>query len=518
MAKARLKFLRSMERLRSLPAKRNILILGAVFAVLALGTALRLYRLDDQSLWGDEALSLTMARLSLSQISDELTRNATNTFPPLYFYTLHGWLNVFGFGPLQARLLSAVCGTLAILTTFLLAKYVFDRRVGLVAALLVAISQLNVMYSQEARPYSPVLFLVGFSTYLFAIALREKRARAWWCFVLTCALMLLTHYYAVFVVGCFILYLLRYGRLFELPRSWFLGGGLAMMLSFLPWMSFFYVQQFLREGTHVQKMIFKAQPSYFAVSKWTPVTTINFFNNGRVIGLLDDGPPWTWLVGGVLFTAPVMLAFASLVWPSKLEPDCFHKRGTILLGILWLVPTAIVIFIGYALNFPYDVRYVSFCTLPYYILVGRGILLLPGLMLPGSIVLMLVAYSTFSLRSNYFIPYKENYRDALRHVVSHYQESDCIISSPFGKGLPAQWFLYQYDKIRPSVRVTDVESVMSHRIHCDRLWFVAYRRVTVAIRLNEAAEQDLERSYRRVEETKFFWVHVSVFEPKPPGS
>ena len=135
--------------------------------------------------------------------------------------------------------------------------------------------------------------------------------------------MLLTHYYAVFVVGCFILYLLRYGRLFELPRSWFLGGGLAMMLSFLPWMSFFYVQQFLREGTHVQKMIFKAQPSYFAVSKWTPVTTINFFNNGRVIGLLDDGPPWTWLVGGVLFTAPVMLAFASLVWPSKLEPRLF---------------------------------------------------------------------------------------------------------------------------------------------------------------------------------------------------
>jgi hypothetical protein len=135
-----------------------------------------------------------------------------------------------------------------------------------------------------------------------------------------------------------------------------------MMVSFLPWMSFFYVQQFLREGTHVQKMIFKAQPSYFAVSKWTPVTTINFFNNGRVIGLLDDGPPWTWLVGGVLFTAPVMLAFASLVWPSKLEPAYFHKRGTILLGILWLVPTAIVIFIAYALNFPYDVRYVSFCT------------------------------------------------------------------------------------------------------------------------------------------------------------
>jgi uncharacterized membrane protein len=81
------------------------------------------------------------------------------------------------------------------------------------------------MYSQEARPYSLVLFLVGLSTYLFAIALREKRARAWWCFVLTCALMLLTHYYAVFVVGCFILYLLRYGRLFELPRSWFLGAG-----------------------------------------------------------------------------------------------------------------------------------------------------------------------------------------------------------------------------------------------------------------------------------------------------
>lgn len=508
-----------MERLRSLLAKHNILSWGPVFAVLAVGTVLRLYRLDDQSLWGDEALSLTMARFSLSEISYQLARHATNTFPPLYFYTLHGWLNMFGFDSLHARLLSAVFGILAILMTFFLAKYFFDRRVGFLAALLIALSQLNVMYSQEARPYTQLLFLVGLSTYLFAIALGEKRATAWWWFIFTCALMLFTHYYAVFVVGCFVLYLVGYGRMYNLPHSWLLGGGLAVMMSFLPWMIFFYVQQFLLEGTQVQKMIFKAQPAWFAVSKWTPVTAVNFFNNGRMFGVLDDGPLWTWLVGGVLFTAPVILAFASLVWDSKLGTvDRVPELGTVLLGILWIVPMTIVVFISYALNFPYDVRYVSFCTLPYYILVSRGILLLPTPVLRGSIVLMLVAYSSLSLRSNYFIPYKENYRDALRHIANHYRESDCIINSPFGKVLPAQWFLYQYDKIRPSVRVTDVESVMSDRIDCDRIWFVAYRRVMFAIKLNEAVERTLERSYRRVEETKFFWVHVSVFEPKPFGS
>jgi uncharacterized membrane protein len=142
-------------------------------SVVLLGFALRLYHLDSQSVWYDEVFALSVSRLPFAQMHEALIQDLVH--PPLHYYALHWWFRAFGFGPFQGRLLSVFFGTFAVLLIYALANYLFNRRAALLAAVLLATSQLSIMYSQEARPYAQFLFLYLGCAYLLARALREKR-------------------------------------------------------------------------------------------------------------------------------------------------------------------------------------------------------------------------------------------------------------------------------------------------------------------------------------------------------
>ncbi len=75
----------STERLRSGVVRFGTGGWGAALGVILFAIALRLYRIDYQSLWGNEALSLPNIQFSLNEIAFQLAHNATNTLPPLYF-------------------------------------------------------------------------------------------------------------------------------------------------------------------------------------------------------------------------------------------------------------------------------------------------------------------------------------------------------------------------------------------------------------------------------------------------
>jgi len=141
-------------------------ILPAVIGLLAL--ALRLYRVGVESVGYDEAFSLSFAAEPLPRMMQDLIRDFVH--PPLHYLVLTAWMKVFGFGVMQARLLSVVCGTLAVIVLYALTGRLFGRMTAAVAALLLAISELGVIFSQEARPYAQFLLLFLCSSYLFVRA------------------------------------------------------------------------------------------------------------------------------------------------------------------------------------------------------------------------------------------------------------------------------------------------------------------------------------------------------------
>lgn len=120
--------------------------------VLAAGAlALRLYHLDWQGLWHDEAGSVTIARAPLSHILDFFLHR-TEPFelnPPVYYLLLRAWTSVVGTTDLAVRLLSAVAGAAAMPLAWRLGRRLFGVRAALYGAAFVAVSQLGVMFSRR---------------------------------------------------------------------------------------------------------------------------------------------------------------------------------------------------------------------------------------------------------------------------------------------------------------------------------------------------------------------------------
>lgn len=119
-------------------------------ALLLLAALLRFYRIGYQSYWNDEGTSVALASRSLGLI---LQGASQDIHPPLYYVLLHGWMQLFGRGEVAVRALSALLGAMCVGATYTLARRVWGDRTALLAALLAAVSPLQVYYAQEARMY-----------------------------------------------------------------------------------------------------------------------------------------------------------------------------------------------------------------------------------------------------------------------------------------------------------------------------------------------------------------------------
>ncbi|HFD40415.1 MAG TPA: phospholipid carrier-dependent glycosyltransferase, partial [Anaerolineae bacterium] len=219
------------------------IVLLALITLLALG--LRLYRLDAQSLWYDEAFSAYLAAMSPAEIT---ARTAADIQPPLYYYLLHGWIGWMGDDEIGLRSLSLLFGLLTVPLIYAVAVELFRSRLaGLLAALLLAVSPLHIWYGQEARMYTLLTFLGLLSGYLLLLLTgrelsRGKQAALWLAYALTGIAAIYTHYFAFFLLAFQGVYLLLawWGRGFR-PRSFLLGGaaaGLTILLAYLPWLPY----------------------------------------------------------------------------------------------------------------------------------------------------------------------------------------------------------------------------------------------------------------------------------------
>jgi len=168
-------------------------LLLAGITLLALG--LRLYRLDAQSIWLDEAICWRETQASWSNFLDTFFENECN--PPLFFALMKLWTGAAGDGPMAMRLPAALFGTL---TIPLLGAFVWRLAgpgAGCYAALLLAVSPFHIDFSQEARPYTLLPLLVLAATAALAWALETGGKKRWALYAFCALLASYTHYFTV---------------------------------------------------------------------------------------------------------------------------------------------------------------------------------------------------------------------------------------------------------------------------------------------------------------------------------
>ncbi len=153
---------------RHLFQKHGILLTGLVFA-LSLG--LRLYQLDNKSIWMDEDRQAELAGrgFDLALVS----RAAEQHQPPIDYYAEAIGLALFGVTEHGARVHAAIWGALAAALFFCLLRRLFRHPLPvLIGTAMLALDVYMVRYSQEGRPifcgiFFAVLYLYTLHVFLF---------------------------------------------------------------------------------------------------------------------------------------------------------------------------------------------------------------------------------------------------------------------------------------------------------------------------------------------------------------
>jgi 4-amino-4-deoxy-L-arabinose transferase-like glycosyltransferase len=176
--------------------------------------------LGGRPLWYDEAFTVLYAEKPLeTMLHGTVTRleGAAAEEHPLFSYlTLHYWMLAFGQSPVAVRALSVFLGTATVVMAYLLGRRLSDRRVGLAAALVVAVAPFHIYYSQEARMYALLGFAALTMTYFFVRAWTDGGWGNWFAFGVLGALTLYAHNLGILFLAALDLWVLW---------AWFRPGG-----------------------------------------------------------------------------------------------------------------------------------------------------------------------------------------------------------------------------------------------------------------------------------------------------
>ena len=344
---------------------QQILVHSLLVLILLLASLLRWYRIEAQSLWNDEGTSVALAARDLAAI----TRGAANDIhPPLYYYALHFWIRCSGNSELAVRSLSALLGTMLVLMAFVLGRSLAGGEVGLIAALLAALSPFQIYYSQETRMYILSAFLAALSAYAWVRLLsswldaKDNSRRIFGAFILyilASISLLYTHYFAVTLLiaqNLAFLWWLKTTTERRLPivLRWVLVQCIIVAI-YLPWL--FLVREQLRVWP--------------AISEPLPLTTL-LWNLLCVfsLGLSVKACPSALVLGFAV------LCLAGMLVPRPRQESSMQPPASLMLYRLSLLYLLVPIGTMYVLSLQrpmYNPKFLLPCTVPFHLFLAQGI-------------------------------------------------------------------------------------------------------------------------------------------------
>lgn len=372
-----------------------------VLPLLLVTFALRIYRLPQLSLRGDEAATVFEAGVEWEELLRALSKPGPHQ--PLYHLALHGWMKLAGDGELAVRYLTLISGVLLVPLIYVLGRCLFPGELGRAALwtlLLAAINPMLIWDAQDNRMY-PLLAVFNLASFYFSLAILQQRGgwRAWLSYVVSAALALYTHYLAFFVLltenVLWGILVWRFPHRLQRISRW-IAAQMAVAALFVPW--------FLKAMPRVTRYTTDFLP---------PVSRGELLRRtlvGLSLGLSVDAQSGTIL--GLGFLGIAVLGLLTLSRREReegsLTSNGLTEAQSLLVLLTYLVVPIACIALFSSLRFPiFDERYIMLSLPPYLLILGRGLsnLSRPGLrrwMAAIGLVWILVA-SGYSLRNYYFI-------------------------------------------------------------------------------------------------------------------
>lgn len=409
---------------------KKVRVNGLLLLIIFLGTFLRVFKLGSKSFWFDEAATALVSRQTFATILNTTINQDSN--PGLYYYILHFWLYL-GNNEFTLRLLSAIFGIFTIYLIYLIAKDLFNKKIGILSAFIVAISPFHVYFAQELRMYTLVTFLVLLSAYFFIKALKDNKPLYWVWYVIITILAIYTHFYVIyFVVVTNLFFFLSIKRYRKIVKKWTLIQ-VILLISYIPVIILLFKTMF-HYGTK-ETGIFNSlilTETYFDFGKmiYTFIRIPSIFRSFA----FGVNTPYFFNFRILTYTAMIIIALIFLKqFTSKksflknFKAKLKDERIAFLLIILFF-PILITVFLTSILKVPFNDKYFLMFSFPYYILIANGIFTFRNHKLK-LLLLSFIVLSSFIHLNVYYNFEKPDWRGATKYIESNSNPNDIILIS-----------------------------------------------------------------------------------------
>lgn len=383
---------------------------AAFLGVTLLALSLRLFAIDHDSLWYDEALTSRLIKVPILELITVARQDNRN--PPLYWILGGAWYTLFGDSEAALRSFPALCGALTVPLLALVGRKLAGASVGLCGAFLLAISPTAIEISNEARPYSLAGLLAVAATWLFIRWVEAHRRVDLASYSIIVVLLFATHYYAAAVP-------LAHGvALVTLPRERRRVGAWLGAMAFAYLLATPVVYVFL-----AQLEILSNEPVMHDDWLMRFLATPMVYGFGRNLGWRDS-PAWR-------LAALTAVALVGFWLPAGLALSRYrrHPFGVALLGSWFVTPILVPLAVALTLSPVYANRYSIVGLPPFLLLTAWGLeqcrpstrRALLGL------ILSLTSLSLYSYATRHL---KDDWRTETRFILERLRPGEAIAFDP----------------------------------------------------------------------------------------
>jgi 4-amino-4-deoxy-L-arabinose transferase-like glycosyltransferase len=345
------------------PGSRTASPLLVTAGVIVAAVGLVFFFYTRSAMWLDEALTVNIARLPLSQLHAALKQDGA---PPLYYVLLHIWTAVFGTSNVAVRSLSACFMTGTVIAMWFAARRFAGTKAAWIAAALTFASPYAIRYATEARMYSLEMLLVASGIVAFQRAIEKPTVARLALVSVLVALFVYNQYWAFYllaVVIALLVWVAWRGTQRDAARRVLVAVAIGLLV-FLPWVPTFLYQR-AHTGTPWGEAVLPGIPFGYTLRDFA----------GAASGTAADRQEG-WLLFFVLVPMLILGVFGRPVDGRRVELDLYVPRESRLIAFLGGVGLVVALSLNYLAGGAFQSRY-SAIVFPFFILlVARGFTML----------------------------------------------------------------------------------------------------------------------------------------------
>ena len=210
--------------------------------IIGLAAYLRMYRIEDyMTFLGDEGRDVLVVKRMIVDGKWTLLGPTASVggfyMGPIYYYFMLPFLWASNLHPTGPAFGVALVGTLTVLLVYLLGAAIANKKVGLMASALYALSPLVIAYSRSSWNPNIVPFFAISTIYLLWKAKETKDWNYVFLIGLACGIGIQLHYTFLFLYGVIGVWMLLYARSMKLWKQYALGV-IGFLIGWAPFLAF----------------------------------------------------------------------------------------------------------------------------------------------------------------------------------------------------------------------------------------------------------------------------------------